>query len=92
VDALLEFGPSAPGMAGPVPVSFSEIEAWARVTGTDLPGHEATILRSLSRDYCAQFSASKDPKEPMPLMPGEHHRAAVARGFADLMKQHRADK
>lgn len=82
-------------MSGPVPVSFSEIEAWSRVTGIEIPGYEAVQLRQLSRDYCNQHHASKNPSEPQPIMPGEDAtpkqvvREQVARGLADLVAQHK---
>ena len=92
VDALLEFGPSMPSANGPAPVTFSEIEAWARTTRTELPGYEALLLRQLSRDYCAEYHASNDSSRPMPGDDIDSARRRVANGLATLMKTAEDDK
>lgn len=80
-------------MSGPVPITFTEIEAWARITRTHVPGYEALLLRQLSRDYTSQYHASSKPGEPIPMADGEEiNREQVARGFANLIKQQKAKK
>lgn len=66
IASLFEFGPASSGMNGPTPVSFSEIEAWARTTNTQVPGYEALQLRTLSQDYCHQYYESQDAHCPPP--------------------------
>ena len=56
-------------MAGPAPVSFQEIEAWARMTKTTLPGWEVLMLRQLSKDFVSQYHDSSKPDCPCP---GDH--------------------
>lgn len=87
IDSLLEFGPSMPSMSGPVAVTFSEIDAWARVTKTEMPGCEALLLRNLSKEYCHQYHISKDKDAKEPLIPGETARKQVAQGLSDVFKQ-----
>lgn len=84
IGALLEFGPA---MNGPTAATFSEIESWARVTRTHLPGYEALILRKLSREYCSEYYAASDPTRPAPLV--EEEGRVVADGFANLIKRFR---
>ena len=92
VDALLEFGPSMPGASGPVPVTFGEVESWARVTRTFLPGHEALLLRQLSRDYCGEYHAASDSGRPMPMPEGSDIKGKVQNSFANLVKAAKAEK
>lgn len=87
VDSLLEFGPDMPGPAGPVPVSFSEIQAWADMTRTEVPGWEAGLLKRLSKDYCSQYHKSRKPDCPMPDdKPTQDRRRSVASGFAKMVQ------
>lgn len=92
IDSLMEFGPCAHGMGGPVPVPFAEIEAWARVTNTELPGHEALLLRQLSRDYCEQYHKSDEPSCPAPLFDGEDSKKQAADSFRALVAEHKGGK
>lgn len=58
VDLLLEVGPVLAGGFGPTPLTFMEIDAWARRTARDLQPWEAQILRRLSSEWCSQASIS----------------------------------
>lgn len=58
---LFEVGPVSPGGMGPVPLTFQEIEAWARMTGVRLTAWEVRTLRSLSREYLAELRAAESP-------------------------------
>lgn len=74
-----EIGPTAPGPAGPAPISFSEIAAWCSLTGVRLTSWQARTLRQLSRDYIAEHYAAEDPKRPAPWeSPEETSVEAVA--------------
>lgn len=66
IESLLEFGPAVPGPGGPEPVPWTEIDAWAKRSKTELPGHEALALRQLSKDYCRQHNDGTDPNCPVP--------------------------
>lgn len=78
-------------MAGPIPVSFQEIESWSRATGKHVPGYEFSLLKQLSKDYVSQYRASSKPEEPIPMAEGEHaNREQVARGLANLIAQQKA--
>lgn len=94
IDSLLEFGPSMPGgMGGPVPVSFQEIDSWAKMTRTYVPGYEALLLRSLSQVYCEQYHKSSDPGCPMPREEmDEDVRNKATNDFKQLVKNLKAKK
>lgn len=66
---LVELGITGHGMSGPIPLSWSDVFAWSMLTGTDVPPDEVLQLMQLSRTYCEQFSASKDPTCPSPIQP-----------------------
>ena len=86
VDSLMEFGPV---LSGPVPVPFSEIDSWSRVTRIYLPAEDAVLLRQLSRDYCGELLAARDRNRPKPPMPDEDgdNSAALAQGFQTILKR-----
>lgn len=86
LDSLFEFGPVSHGMNGPKPVSYQEIEAWARITNTDLPGYEAIQLHTLSVDYCAQHHKAVEPNCAPPGEEPESRRARVSRQLAEFCR------
>lgn len=43
-----------PGSMGSVPLTYTEIDSWRRLTGTLLDTGEAILLRQLSQAYCAE--------------------------------------
>jgi hypothetical protein len=53
-DWLCELGLSMPGAMGNVPLTYTEIDSWRRLTGTLLDTGEAMLLRQLSQVYCAE--------------------------------------
>lgn len=63
VEYLWEIGPTS----GDGPITFSEIEAWSRLTGHVLDGWEAPALRRLSAAYHSEHYAASDPKRPAPF-------------------------
>jgi len=54
------------GFNGPVPLTWQEIDAWARMTQTELTPNEALILSELSGAYCSQYHKSSDINEIAP--------------------------
>lgn len=86
LDSLFEFGPASQGMSGPVPVSFQEIDAWARMTNTHIPGYEALQLRTLSMDYCDQHRKAVEPNCAPPGENKESRRARVSRQLAEFCR------
>lgn len=80
-----------PGPNGPVPVTWQEIDAWAKRSGTVLPGYEALLLRKLSKDYCDQYRLSHAPNCAQPVAEGdlEGKREVVNQGFAAIIAQHK---
>jgi hypothetical protein len=39
------------GFSGPLPLSFTEIDAWSRLTGSALTAFEVSVLRDLDRAF-----------------------------------------
>jgi hypothetical protein len=83
---LVELGISAQGMSGPVPLSWSDVYAWASLTGTDLLADEALQIMNLSRLYCEQFYASKDPMCQSPIKP-QDPKEMLDSQFEQLFRQ-----
>lgn len=71
------------GMSGS-PLSFSELEAWARLRGLELSHFEAQCLRGMSAAYLEMLNAVSDgPVEPPYLPEGSTY-------YADLNKKLRS--
>ena len=51
---LLEIGLTGSNGMGPTPLSWGEIDAWTRQTGTELMPWEARLLRQLSTAYISE--------------------------------------
>lgn len=90
VGYLLKVGPGHDG----APITFLEIEAWTRMTGTVLTAWEAGALRSLSQAYMGEYFAASDPQRPAPYAaPTPLDRAAVdakLRAAFDLLERQHA--
>lgn len=71
VGYLFEAGPEMPGAAGSVPLTHSEIEAWARVTGRDITPWEASTMRRLSVAYVVGRYEADELDAPAPWMPSD---------------------
>ena len=94
VDMLAEIGFARPGSAGPIPVSYAEIEAWQRTTNAELPSNEAVLLRQLSAVYCNQLIDSEKPECPRPDAIGPHDadaRGKVAHNFKAMIKAYKSE-
>ena len=64
---LFDVGPTLAGGMGNSPLTYSEIEAWQRITGIELLPWEAALLRRLSAEYLAESSAATKPDRPAPF-------------------------
>lgn len=47
----------------PLPISWTEIEAWARLTSTDLSPYDALTLRRMDAAYLNAYAEAKQGKE-----------------------------
>lgn len=47
---------------GPAPISFAEIEAWARLTRTPLQPHHVAIIRAMDQVFLEHFALSKSTR------------------------------
>ncbi len=68
IEFLMEIGPVNSGQSGPIPVSWSDINAWQQATGTILTGQELVQIRELSKLYCSQYHDSMDRNCPAPYV------------------------
>jgi hypothetical protein len=66
---------------GPTPLTFSEIDAWSRITRIEIEGHEAETIREMSEVYCAAWRASRNPNCPDPCGGTEN----LAEAFGNLL-------
>lgn len=83
---LFDAGPVLHTGMGPVPLSWSELATWQRVTGVELTPWEAQTLRRLSAEYIATQQAAEDPAMPPPYAtaPTQDQRARVAASLASV--------
>ena len=65
-DALADLGFAAAGFSGAAAFSWTEIAAWASLTGARLSPWEASTLRAASAAYAAQLSISHHANVPPP--------------------------
>lgn len=52
------------GYMAPLPLSYSEMEAWARLTGRTLTPWEVLVLRRLDNAYLATWNEAQATKGP----------------------------
>ena len=64
---LYDIGPTIAAGMGSGPVTYSEMEAWQRVTGIQLLPWEASLLRRLSGEYAAESFAATKRDRPAPF-------------------------
>lgn len=78
---LHELGVTSSGMNGPIPLLWTEINAWKQATGTAATAEELVILRRMSSEYVSQFNASADPTLPPPNAPRNTDKDALAKNL-----------
>ena len=66
IDYLFEVGPASGGGFGPVPVTFVEIDAWARRVPRGIQPFEAIYIKRLSELWVRQLAQSEDEGAPAP--------------------------
>ena len=72
IDALLEAGPAGHDpMAGQRPLSWVELDAWARLTGAISEPWEARWLYEASGAYCEEVERGKNPLTIAPVDRGK---------------------
>ncbi len=49
---------------GPNPISFAEIEAWARLTRTPLQPHHVQIIKAMDAAFLEHFALTKGERTP----------------------------
>lgn len=63
---LFDVGPTLAGGMSNGPLTYSEIEAWQRVSGIQLLPWEAALLKRMSGEYLAESSAAAESARPPP--------------------------
>lgn len=66
LDFFYEVGPCGSGGFGAVPLTFAELESWARLTNRLLQPWEFLFLRRLSMEWVSQSSAAQEFDCPSP--------------------------
>lgn len=69
LEVAKEIGLYKVGFNGLTPIDWVDIQAYMNVTGMRLTVEEVRLVKSLSEQFCGQFNASKNPREPSPHMP-----------------------
>ena len=57
---------SVTGMGTPTPLTWTEIDAWARVTNTTIDSDDVLLIRHLSKIFVGMLNEAKDPACPAP--------------------------
>lgn len=83
VDTLLDAGPTSAAGMGFVPVTWTDLEAWSRVTGIELLPWEARLVRQLSAEWLAETDRSRSAKAPPPW---EHTEESALTRVAEDMR------
>lgn len=65
-DYFFEVGPAEAGGFGPTPLSFQELDAWARRVPRGLQPWEFIMLRRLSFEWIAESQRAEDATCPAP--------------------------
>lgn len=87
IEWFFDVGPVAAGGMGPVPLAYTDLQAWAQITGAPLEPWQATTLRRMSRAYVAELRTAEDPAAvpPWTAPPTQQDRDAVARHLRDAL-------
>jgi hypothetical protein len=68
---FLEVGPVASGTMGAAPLSFTELQAYADLTGIELLPWEASLLRQLSRAWVGESGRAESHDASPPWAPSQ---------------------
>lgn len=68
VDLLFEAGPYSMTGMGSVPLPWSEIDAWIRVTGRSLSFFVVQLIHSLSSAYLSELKQAEKMDHPRPFI------------------------
>ncbi len=72
---------------GPVPLTWSEIDAWMRVTKRNVPVWARTLIRNLSETYVQELTEARDPSRPAPFVDNTYiDRQRVSDGLKKLFR------
>ncbi len=84
---FLDVGPVAPGAMGPVPIGYTDLQAWAQLSGTPLQPWQAATLRRMSRAYAAELRAAEahDAPPPWASSPTQQQRDIVQQRLQQAM-------
>lgn len=66
VDWLFDAGPMSASGAGPVRLTWADLEAWQRGSGISLQPWQGRLLRALSGEYLAESRGADEHDAPPP--------------------------
>jgi hypothetical protein len=67
VEWMNEVGWYQVGMSGLIPITWTELNAWATMTSTNVTPSESILMMNLSKAYVGQFNQSDDRNTPAPF-------------------------
>lgn len=79
-------GVVASGAMGAIGLSWTELQAWAALTGATLTAWEAETLYEMSAAYAVMLDKAKSPTCPAPWVPSiEQQREKVSNQLARIL-------
>ena len=88
LDWITELGFCEQGFSGPTPLTYQEIESWAKMTGVVPTWEESRFLKMLSNEYCSQYASSTDRDAPPPYSNEEYDRKKVSDKILSAFRAH----
>jgi len=70
VQQLFDAGPVSAGGNGTIPLTWTDLDAWQRVTGAALPPGQLRLLRRLSGEYLDESNLAVEHDAPPPWVRG----------------------
>lgn len=89
VEAWREAGLSLSSGGYPAPLTWGEIDAWQRRTGSALGAWECSVIHAMSRAYVNNLHAGTDPDAPCPYepeQPSEEYAAAMRQKIKSIFR------
>lgn len=92
IDWMGEAGFYSVGMNGPTLLTWQDLNAWFNGVDTDVTREEKLLMRSLSREYCAQYSKSDNRDEPCPVLVQVQDKAALDSRIKSVFRSKKPSK
>jgi hypothetical protein len=84
---LMELGPTVAAGMGAGPITFSEIDAWIRLTGARLSPSDARLIRRLSIEHLSESQKATEQFYPPPWWPEDGEPRPKTKEEVELARQ-----